>query len=266
MAARQLTMRGEVSTKNKAPTSVAARPRLARSAARAIYPLQDQLCRVASYVTRRWNRTRSRALSKLILQSLDHEAFDSIYRKYAAYFRPTPYSKYLNVRHWIIDSAQRFYLHKFDRLPPGRKFLDLGSGGGFFLVVCRHFGHQVQGLDIDAWPIFNDLIEFFGIKRIEHRIEPGVPLPDFSQRFDVVTAFMTGFDKTAAGIAWDENQWIPFLTDLRQYVVDGGIVVIKFIKSKKTGEYYGQAARWAIQNMPQFEARFCRDVVRLVAV
>jgi len=229
-------------------------------------PVQEQLCRAFAFARKRWNRTRSRALSEGVIHTLDHDAFDSIFRKYAAYFRPTPYSKYLNVRHWLFDSAERYYLHKLDRLPAGRKFLDIGSGGGFFLVVCRHLGHQVQGLDIGTWPIFNDLIEFFGIDRIEHRIKPGVQLPNFGQRFDVVTAFMTGFDKTADGMPWDEEQWIPFLTDLRQYVVDGGIVIIKFIACKKTGEYYGTSARLAIKQMPQFNARFCRDSVRLVAI
>ena len=222
--------------------------------------------RATEFVKKRLHRKRSVALSNAVIRTLDQAAFDSIYRKYATYFTQTPYTKYLNARYWLLDAAHRFYRYGLHHLPPGRRFLDIGSGAGYFLAVCRQSGHQVLGLDTSAWPIFNDMIAYFGIDRLEHRIEPGRPLPSFGHRFDVVTAFMTGFNKRADGMPWDEHEWVPFLSDLRQHVTDGGTVAIKFNLNKRTGAYYPKSVRSAIQAMPRFEARFRRDKLQLFAI
>jgi SAM-dependent methyltransferase len=232
----------------------------------ATYPVRDQFWRAAWFALKIWHRRRSRALADKVVETLDRDSFDAIFRKHGAYFCPQPYSKYLNARHWLFDAATRFYRFGLHRLPPGKSFLDIGCGTGYFLVTCRSFGHQVKGLDVDSWPIFNDLIRLFGIERYEHRISPTEYLPKFSCRFDVITAFMTGFNNLPSGMPWNERQWVPFLREVRRILSDDGIVIIKFNSNKRTREFYPRGARAAIEAMPEFRARFRRDILRLDAV
>jgi SAM-dependent methyltransferase len=237
-----------------------------RKLLRSAYPLLDQYWRAADFVRKKSFDRRSEVVASSIIESMDKDAFDEIYRKHSAYFKRQPYSKYLNARFWLSESANRYFRFAFHELPPGRKFLDIGSGGGYFLAVCRQMGHSVTGLDTKDWPLFDDLIDYFGIDRTIHRIEPGVPLPRFEQTFDVVTAFMTGFNKRTDGFPWNENEWVPFLRDLRQYIAAGGRFVIKFNANKKTGEFYPKTARSAIERMPEYESSFHRDTAQLLAV
>jgi SAM-dependent methyltransferase len=242
-------------------TPIAASPKWIQ----ATYPLRDQYWRAAWFVKKLWYRRQSRALANEVLETLDRDSFDRIFRKYGAYFSSKPYSKYLNARHWLFDSATRFHRFGLHRLGPGKRFLDLGCGAGYFLVTCRHRGHYVQGIDVDSWPLFNDLIELFSIERHEHRITPSQSLPSFSFRFNVITAFMTAFNNLPSGMPWSEVEWVPFLRNIRQLLTDDGIVIMKFNANKRTREFYPRSARAAIESMPEFRARFRRDILQLDA-
>ena len=62
---------------------------------------------------------------------------------------------YEDAAHWIgvhVAHAQDLWL---DRTPPLR-ILDLGCGAGYFLYVCRFFGHEGIGVDTDEEPLFRD--------------------------------------------------------------------------------------------------------------
>ncbi len=241
------------------------RSRASRTLFKSATPVRDQLRRVSDLARKRAFRKRSQALSRTIVESIDQDAFDVIFRKHGSYFNRAPYTKYLDAKYWLTESANRFFRFGFHKLPPGRRFLDIGSGGGYFLAVCRQMAPEVTGLDTTDWPLFNDLIDYFGIDRTIHRIEPGVPLPEFQRPFDVVTAFMTGFNKRRDGQPWDENEWVPFLADLRRHIRPGGQFVIKFNANKVTGGYYPRSARAAIERMPEYRSVFHRDTARLFA-
>jgi SAM-dependent methyltransferase len=225
----------------------------------------DSYWRLADFLRKQVFRKRSNDVCERLVDEMDKDGFDEIFRKHSAYFRRSPYSKYLDARRWLVESASRYFRYGFHKLPAGQNVLDIGSGGGYFLAVCRHMGHEVCGLDTRDWPLFDDLIAYFDIPRAEHRIEAGVPLPRFERKFDLVTAFMTGFNKRADGSPWDESEWIPFLLDLRQYMADGGQLVIKFNLNKITGNYYPRSARSAIESIPEFESSFHRDSAKLRA-
>lgn len=230
-----------------------------------VYPILDMYWRIVDFLQKQAYGARSRILCQRVIDEMDKDAFDEIFRKHSSYFRRAPYSKYLDARHWLIESASRYFRFGFHKLPAGQRVLDIGSGGGYFLAVCRHMGHEVCGLDTRDWPLFDDLIAYFEIPRTVHRIEPGIPLPKFERKFDLVTAFMTGFNKRADGLPWDEHEWVPFLLDLRQYIEDGGQLVIKFNANKKTGSFYPSSARLAIEGIREYEASFHRDSARLRA-
>jgi len=241
------------------------RPTLRQVCGELAYPITDQVTRAAILLRRRRNARRCEQTAEEIMATWDQARFDDLYRKHWNYFQRTHDSKFLDARHWVRDSVDRYYLYGLDTLAPGCRVLDIGCGAGYFLAVARHFGHHVVGLDVPDNDIFNDVIDYFGIDRFEHRIESGVPLPELGQQFDVATAFMTSFNKLPGGNPWDAPDWLFFLNDLRQYLVDGGMVVIKFNVNHRIRRYYPPTAKRAMLAMAAYHVRFFRDSIRLIA-
>jgi hypothetical protein len=138
--------------------------------------------------------------------------------------------KYFDTPTWAggkFDHAIRLGLHK----PPPRRILDIGAGPGHFQMVAEYFGHETMGLDIPLIShsagvrahVYNDFCEFFRVRKIDHRILAGVPLPPVGGRFDLVTSFMTCFSSDAKrGAPWTVDDWTFFLKDLRDNVLTGG--------------------------------------------
>ncbi len=228
-----------------------------------IYPVTDQLARAQLYVKRRQNLGRVQTVVDEILSGIDSEAFEQRFAQYRQ--NHVKYSKYLQTKHWLLETVSRYFLYDMHRIAASSQVLDLGCGAGYFLLVCRHFGHDGLGLDVTDHAIFDELIDFFQIDRINFRIEPGVALPDFGRRFDVVTAFMTCFNRYPDGTPWGATEWVDFLTDLRQHVADTGQVIIKFNCSRFTNEFYPRQVRRAVRSMPEYSAHFFRDSLRLTA-
>ncbi len=144
--------------------------------------------------------------------------------------------------------------------------LDLGAGTGYFLLVCRHMGHEVLGLDLDAEPLYNECFDFFNLPRQIHRIEPMKPLADLPDRFDLVTAFMTTFHWYEDETPWPAEPWRYFLEDLRPRLSDRGRLVIKFNLNPRTGEFYSAEVRRTIKQCRLFRAKFSMDYAFLDVV
>jgi SAM-dependent methyltransferase len=124
-----------------------------------------------------------------------------------------------DVAYWIninIARAQDLWL---DRAPPLR-ILDLGCGAGYFLYVCQFFGHCGIGLDTGDDPFFGALMNYFGLRRVITRIIPGIPLPNFAERYDLITAHRICFHRITRRPNGDWNEWAPanwkfFIGDVR---------------------------------------------------
>ncbi len=141
------------------------------------------------------------------------------FQKYAAY--------------WIginVERAQDLWL---DRSPPLR-ILDLGCGAGYFLYVCRFFGHEGLGLDTDEEPLFRGTTELLNVRRAVSRIHPQVPLPELGEKFDLVTAHRVCFHRVgrAANGAWNEwasADWKFFIDDIRRrFLTRNGRLLLDF--------------------------------------
>lgn len=138
--------------------------------------------------------------------------------------------KYLNLMPWLrakLDVAIRLGLHE----GPPLSILDIGVGPGHFPYVCRLYGHEVVGTDVLPLPlgpewdgphVYDCLIELFGLDRRPLTVSPLEPLPDFGQRFDMVTALMVKFDSPVGGPAWGPGEWDFFLNDLANNVLAQG--------------------------------------------
>src|SRR5437763_295579 len=119
-------------------------------------------------------------------------------------------NRFEDVVYWIeinLERAQDLWL---DRSPPLR-IVDLGCGAGYFLYVCKCFGHHVLGFDTDNEPLFRATTEILDVPRVIGRIERQTPLPDLHQTFDLVTAHRICFHRIGRvrdGVEWSPAEWV----------------------------------------------------------
>lgn len=163
----------------------------------------------------------SRALhpvnKRRMLDDIDWPQFRDLRHKYP--YRPgsPQINRFEDITYWIdinVERAQDLWL---DRAPPLR-ILDLGCGAGYFLYVCKKFGHDVLGFDTDNEPLFGATIELLNVPRVIGRIERQTPLPDFHQTFDLVTAHRVCFHrigKVRENREWSTDDWEFFIGDIR---------------------------------------------------
>ncbi len=115
--------------------------------------------------------------SRRILANLNSLDFGHVRSRHQ--YRPNP----RRVRKFI-EIIQDLWL---DRSPP-LQILDLGCGSGYFIYICRLFGHDGIGLDTDVEPLYRETLAVLNVPRVVSRIEAQVPLPDLDRKFDLVAA------------------------------------------------------------------------------
>jgi 2-polyprenyl-3-methyl-5-hydroxy-6-metoxy-1,4-benzoquinol methylase len=190
------------------------------------------------------NARRSFPLTpEAILGDIDHEKLEAIRARHSI---PNPgirIEKYLEIDKWLATNIRRILNIGLDFMPK-KRILDLGSGAGYFLHVCKRLGHDVLGLDMHdptaAW--YGDMLELLGVKRVIWRIDPFVKLPDLGPRFDYVTAFMVCFNRHVYEDVWLVDQWRFFLDDLWTRLNPGAIVWFE-LNPQLDGTHYGPELR-----------------------
>lgn len=207
--------------------------------------LTRKISKLASPETyqRSWRKVR-RALAPVplapLLQKVDHARLREIQARYAD--SPQNYAKYAEIERWLKRHRNRAQDLQLHRSPP-KRILDIGCGGGFFLFIAKHYGHDVLGLDIDDFPMLGELLQLFDVPRKVWRVEAFQPLPEFRKQFDLITAFSTRFNRDAADVKiWGVPEWNFFLDDLKRHLAPGGQVFFE-INSGKTRQYYSGEVR-----------------------
>jgi SAM-dependent methyltransferase len=143
-------------------------------------------------------------LAERVLARIDRAKLAELARKFAGH----PFEKYFDVERWVrvnVARARLLELHQSQR----RTVLDLGAGFGYFLLVCRELGHDVQGVDLHD-PLYVAVTELLGVPVAHHRIEASKPLP-FPSSADVVTAHMVCFNGHGSRSLWGVRDWTMFL-------------------------------------------------------
>jgi len=147
------------------------------------------------------------------------------------------YAKYADVTRWLrlnAVRAQDLHLHRCQQ----QAVLDLGCGGGFFLFILQQLGHSGLGLDIDAFPLFRELLDLFRVERCVWTIRPYEPLPDLGRKFDLITAFSIDFNRESKRQWWwGPSEWAFFLDDLKRHLNPGGRIFLG-LNPKEDGAYY----------------------------
>ena len=146
------------------------------------------------------------------------------------------WTKYLDVDKWLTLNIRYAKELGLVQNPP-RSVLDLGCGGGFFLVVCRALGSRVLGLDLDKDLVLNEMIRLFKLKRVAYRIRAFVKLPDLKRKFDLITAFMICFNFPPKPPHWGPRQWDFFLNDMSDRLLPDGRLLISLNKQPDGNEY-----------------------------
>jgi SAM-dependent methyltransferase len=166
-----------------------------------------------------------------ILDDIDWLQFKDLRHKCPYQPHSPQINRFEDIVYWIeinIERAQDLWL---DRSSPLR-ILDLGSGAGYFLYVCKHFGHDVLGFDTDREPLFTATIELLNVPRVVGRIDRQTPLPELGKKFDLVTAHRICFHrigKVRDGIEWSAADWEFFVEDIRsRFLNENGRLLLDF--------------------------------------
>src|SRR5436853_1278866 len=168
-----------------------------------------------------------------ILDTLDRAQFEKLREQYPYRSGSPQINRFEDFAYWIdinIERAQDLWL---DRAPPLR-VLDLGCGAGYFLYVCRYFGHEGLGLDTDDEPLFRGATDLLGVPRVISRIYPQAPLPDLGEKFDLVTAHRVCFHRIDRSANDDWTEWKPpdwkfFIDDIRErFLKPDGRLLLEF--------------------------------------
>src|SRR3954471_18485245 len=93
-----------------------------------------------------------------ILATVDRQKFASLRERFPHKPNSPRINRFEDADYWIGVNAERAQDLWLDRSPP-LEILDLGCGAGYFLYVCRQFGHQGLGLDTDNEPLFRGTTE-----------------------------------------------------------------------------------------------------------
>lgn len=166
------------------------------------------------------------AILELARSTLDLQMLETIGERH----RKGSERKYLAYEDWLRKKWQMVQLLGLDRGPKLR-ILDLGTGPAHFPYICRYLGHDCLALDMPGIPLYDELCRWIGIEKLDFKIEPRTPLPRFAEPFDLVTAFMIGFNTKSDGTLFNLDEWNCFLDDVRDnLLVPGGRLALKMIK------------------------------------
>ncbi len=150
-------------------------------------------------------------LAERVLERIDRAGLAELARKYARH----SFAKYFDAERWVRVNVARARLLELHDVSRPRRVLDLGAGFGYFLLVCRELGHDVQGVDI-ADPLYAEVTALLGVPVAEHRIEARHPLPSgLSPAPDVVTAHMVCFNGHGTRSLWGARDWSTFLNSFK---------------------------------------------------
>ncbi len=163
------------------------------------------------------------------LGHLDPAVMQELAAKHGHLMQPGEnWAKYLDAARWLKLNIRRAQDIGVDRVRRPLRVLDLGSGAGWFLFVCKHLGHEGLGIDVPHPAFYGEIFEALGLQRVVAPVDAQKPLPDellAGGKFDLVTAFSIEFNKHAPWGMWQAADWDYLLNDLRdRFLQPGGRV------------------------------------------
>ena len=176
-----------------------------------------------------------------LIAAIDREKFDRMRQRYGVVRPGHDWPKYLELEKWMRTNLRRVQDLGLD-YGFRKRILDIGSGTGYFLHICRFLGHDVVGLDIDILPMYREMMQLLGLKRVVWEIEPFRPLPDLGRPFDLITCFMICFNGHKSEAVWGTAEWRFFLDDLESHLRPSGRIQLGFNR-ENDGQYFDENLR-----------------------
>lgn len=171
-------------------------------------------------------RKPSRLDAQSIIDTIDREKFEQIRARYAVKGPSTDWRKFLDLEKWTEVNLRRACELELD-YGRRRSILDIGSGAGYFLYICKWLGHNALGLDVEGVPLYPEMARLLGLRRVNWRIERFTPLPDLGRKFDLITAFMICFDRHDSGEPWGVEEWSFLLNDFTRHLKPRGRIALE---------------------------------------
>jgi SAM-dependent methyltransferase len=174
--------------------------------------------------------------TKRVIETIDPVEFEQIRRRYAVADPGADWPKYLDLDRWIAVNIRRIRQLELDLARP-KRILDLGCGAGYFLHIAQLLGHSGVGLDMDRLPMFREITRLLDVRRVVQRIQAFRPLPNFGQKFDLITAFMICFNNHKMPGLWGVSEWDFFLNDLAKHLKLRGRIWLE-LNQEYDGTFY----------------------------
>ena len=171
-----------------------------------------------------------------VIETIGPAGFEQIRRRYAVADPGADWPKYLDLDRWIGINIRRIRQLELDLARP-KQILDLGCGAGYFLYIAQLLGHSGVGLDMDRLPMFREITRLLSVRRVVQRIQPFRSLPNFGQKFDVITAFMICFNNHKMPGLWGVPEWEFFLDDLKKHLRPRGRIWLE-LNQEYDGTFY----------------------------
>jgi SAM-dependent methyltransferase len=154
--------------------------------------------------------------ARRILATIDQAELERLRNHYPYRANARRINAYEDAAHWIGVNVKHVQDLWLDRAPP-LHILDLGCGAGYFVYLCRLFGHDGLGLDTDDDAFWGGTTQLLGVRRVIARINPQTPLPDLGKKFDLVTGHRVCFHWITQDQRkeWTPADWEFFIHDIR---------------------------------------------------
>ena len=112
-------------------------------------------------------------------------------------------------------------------LPPGEPILG---------TLGHRFGHRSP-------PMYGEMFEAFGLRRVIWAIKAFESLPDQGERFDLVTAFSICFNEHKKPGLWGPKQWDFLLQDLKNHFLQPSGEIFLGLNPEPNDSFYSPGLR-----------------------
>ena len=141
------------------------------------------------------------------------------------------------IEKWIREKLGACYWMGINNQKTKKRIIDLGTGAGWMVYLCKQFGHESYGTDIQRRPEYEEGYKFLGI---ENNISGDLVYINkkltIEGKYDFITSFRSFIGQKPR--AWEKDEWKFFLSDCRDHLNDGGHIYLSCNSGSKLDSYY----------------------------
>lgn len=129
------------------------------------------------------------------------------------------------IEKWIREKLGACYWMGINEHTPKKRIIDLGTGAGWMVYLCKRFGHEAYGTDIQRRPEYQEGYNFLGIEdNISGDLVYIKKKMTIKGKFDYITTFRSFIGQKPR--AWDKDEWKFFFEDCFDHLNDGGYLYL----------------------------------------